>query len=566
MPSLPLLLPKIDLADTNYCCSTEALDTSLDHAKDHHVFSLQAVAWAIQSGLSIRSVERYLQKYDPANGARSLRESIISSVTEKELSIPILFFAIERNVPELVRTLCNVGAQVDCQILPYNITAIAHAVLSAEYEVTDTTDITITLLAMGASPHGIPHDMWEEPLKAAQKEVQESAKDRQNQWCTAEIWEALSRTLNLMQRYSLWNALNIKSQSLRDLQEARTNSFVPIFEAPFHMIGQGGATQMVLKSIINYYRLGQQSPLILLFTGLSGHGKTELAKRMEYLLSLKMLSVDCTTMERETDIFGPKAPYCGYEKGSPLNNHLADYAGQRSVVFLDEFDKTTDEVRKSMLLLFEAGKYYDRRDNSKELDCSKVIWILAANIGVETISRFWERRLKTLTNRDMFAHLFSELEKVVHLEVARTLRYEVAGRISLTIPFVPFNELEQAVAAFKFMRKQRNHARQPIDVKAKHFFRHCNISYSDDGGIASFVAQQSYVRELGARSLENGVTYSIMWKVPDAFGEGEAEISDVMNDGPLKEYHVGLVTTDDGSTSINVGKVGVPPVQRRWDD
>lgn len=73
---------------------------------------------------------------------------------------------------------------------------------------------------------------------------------------------------------------------------------------------------------------------------------------MSYLLSLEMITMDCIEMRHETDIFGPKAPYSGYWEGSPLNNHLAKWSRQRNVVFLDELDKTLDEVRRSLLLLF----------------------------------------------------------------------------------------------------------------------------------------------------------------------------------------------------------------------
>ena len=60
---------------------------------------------------------------------------------------------------------------------------------------------------------------------------------------------------------------------------------------------------------------------------------------MATLLSLDLLVVDCTEMRHETDIFGPKAPYHGSEKGTPLNNYLAQWSGKRAVVFLDEYGK-----------------------------------------------------------------------------------------------------------------------------------------------------------------------------------------------------------------------------------
>jgi len=61
-------------------------------------------------------------------------------------------------------------------------------------------------------------------------------------------------------------------------------------------------------------------------------------------------------MKRESDLFGPKKPMSGWEIGSPLNSHRAQHDAKRSIVFLDEIEKTTDEVRNALLLVLERGK------------------------------------------------------------------------------------------------------------------------------------------------------------------------------------------------------------------
>jgi len=61
-------------------------------------------------------------------------------------------------------------------------------------------------------------------------------------------------------------------------------------------------------------------------------------------------------MKHETDLFGPKAPYQGWIVGSPLNNYLVDNGGKRNIVFLDEFEKTTEEVWQALLLVLDSGK------------------------------------------------------------------------------------------------------------------------------------------------------------------------------------------------------------------
>ena len=124
--------------------------------------------------------------------------------------------------------------------------------------------------------------------------------------------------------------------------------------------------------------------------GPSGHGKTEMARNMGNLLGLAIIQVDCTEMEIEKDLFGAKPHWQGASTESPLNQFLVEHAGARSVVFLDEFEKTTHEVRQALLLVLDSGFYKSRIDNN-QIDCSRTIWIMATNHGEVQIRWFWGR-------------------------------------------------------------------------------------------------------------------------------------------------------------------------------
>lgn len=110
-----------------------------------------------------------------------------------------------------------------------------------------------------------------------------------------------------------------------------------------------------------------KQPLVLLFAGPSGHGKTELARNLGRLLGFDLRNVDCTNLKRETDLFGPWFPYQGWEKGSVVNNFLAGHNARQSIVFLDEFEKTEDEVRQALLVPFDSGKSQEKATGQKEL-------------------------------------------------------------------------------------------------------------------------------------------------------------------------------------------------------
>ena len=67
--------------------------------------------------------------------------------------------------------------------------------------------------------------------------------------------------------------------------------------------------------------------------------------------------MDCAIYNREDELFGPRAPYAGHEKGSPLNNFLAQNAGKRCVVFLDEVEKSHENIQNALLQPFDNSRF-----------------------------------------------------------------------------------------------------------------------------------------------------------------------------------------------------------------
>lgn len=89
----------------------------------------------------------------------------------------------------------------------------------------------------------------------------------------------------------------------------------------------------------------RKKPLVLLFAGPKGHGKHTLARKLGDLLSVELGEIDYTSLQSDE----------ASDLGSPLHSFLARKTKQRSIVYLDEFGKTTGEIHKALLSPFDQG-------------------------------------------------------------------------------------------------------------------------------------------------------------------------------------------------------------------
>eukprot|EP00775_Hariotina_reticulata_P006798 gene6798-7014_t len=71
-------------------------------------------------------------------------------------------------------------------------------------------------------------------------------------------------------------------------------------------------------------------------------------------------------------------------------------SGTRSVVVLDEFEKTRQEVHHSLLRLLQEGKYVDPY-SQQMVDCCNTIFLLTTNAADNAILKFWEANKASLS-------------------------------------------------------------------------------------------------------------------------------------------------------------------------
>lgn len=339
------------LKPLSFADSTNNPDEALSVERQHGAFNTLTLGSALWTGCSSDAIKQYLQ--------HSPRGSVLLSLKSEPIvqKHHILSYAIYRNDPYCIRLLLEYGVSANTRDFA-DVPALALAIMRSAWDHEGHLGAVIALLSSGANPHVIPADMWTEYIKTPSASTNKDSppSSKETIWCTPYFRAVLAQTLSLTIRYNLWKASRVVDVKQRELQVAKAKNITALFQAPYVIIGQELAAQMVVRCIFGHVAMHKPTPLVLAFAGLSGHGKTELASQMGNLLSADFLEIDCTQQTSVYSIIGATNPYYGYQEGGPLNNFLARNAGQRCVVFLDEYDKTEKDVRDALLKTMDTGR------------------------------------------------------------------------------------------------------------------------------------------------------------------------------------------------------------------
>jgi AAA domain (dynein-related subfamily) len=315
-------------------------------------FSMFALVEAMQHGAPLGAVRNYLDSYDFM--------TVRSHINDKIAGFPAMFYAVATNDEFIVRLFAAHGGNVEAVQTDSQVPLLAFAIMHGGTARTDTTTMVATLLGLGAPPGVIPSGFYTPysiDLSTDTAALSNVAGFNQpsGSWCAEAARTRLARSLNLTQRYYLERTTRTKKPSRKRRQVAQLRNAEGLLGISYFLIGQTIAANWLTDRLLAHLLVPTGRPLVLCFAGPSGHGKTELAKQLGHLLSLDLEVVDCTIVTREMELFGPRDPYQGSQRGSPLNNFLAAHHGQRCIVFLDEFEKTTSSIHEALLLPFDNG-------------------------------------------------------------------------------------------------------------------------------------------------------------------------------------------------------------------
>ncbi len=181
------------------------------------------------------------------------------------------------------------------------------------------------------------------------------------------------------------------------------------------VVGQAEAVKAV-ASELNLLKAGLSRPgkpaSVMFFAGLTGCGKTELAKALArfYSASKRLQTYtmgNFTESHSVSGLIGVPPGYVGHDLGGRLiNDLLADPYG---VFLLDEAEKAHPEVWRPFLNLFDEGWVVDQR--GVKAFAERAIFILTSNEGSDIVAR---RSAAGASSEDLVAEVKKHLSGVRH--------------------------------------------------------------------------------------------------------------------------------------------------------
>ena len=143
-----------------------------------------------------------------------------------------------------------------------------------------------------------------------------------------------------------------------------------------HLVGQHDVQQNVLAAMYPLTRPARSRPVVLMFFGPSGVGKTETAQFINGLLGGKLMRKQFSMFHSEkfaSYLFG------GDHSEASLARDLLDR--ESGVILIDEFDKANSVFHSAFYQLFDGGEFEDKNYNVK---VGPALIICTSNYGSES--------------------------------------------------------------------------------------------------------------------------------------------------------------------------------------
>ena len=245
------------------------------------------------------------------------------------------------------------------------------------------------------------------------------------------------------------------------------------------VFGQDKAIEQ-LTAAIKLARAGLREPEkpigSYLFSGPTGVGKTEVAKRLAEVLGVKMLRFDMSEyMERHSvsRLIGAPPGYVGFDQGGLLTDGIDQ--NPYCVLLLDEIEKAHPDLFNILLQVMDHGKLTD--NNGKQVDFRNVVLIMTSNAGAQDMARSamgFTQNVRQGDDQEAITKLFTP---------------EFRNRLDAIVSFghLPKDVVRKVVEKFV------------LQLEAQLAERQVNIELSTEA--ADYLAVKGYDQQMGARPL-----------------------------------------------------------------
>ncbi len=280
------------------------------------------------------------------------------------------------------------------------------------------------------------------------------------------------------------------------------------------VFGQDVAIEALSQSI-KLSRAGLRAPGrpigSYLFTGPTGVGKTELAKQLANVLTMKLVRYDMSEyVEGHTvaKLIGSPPGYVGHEEGGLLTEAVS--RNPHCVLLLDEIEKAHPDIFNLLLQVMDNGTLTD--SEGKDVNFNNVILIMTSNVGVRESEKspigFGER---------------SEVNDVKSDDaLKRTFSPEFRNRLDGVIPFQPL----QPALMERIVDKALTELQDQLADKA--------IRLEVTPAARKWLAEKGYDRAFGARPLQRLIDKELKQKLADEILFGSLKKGGVVKVGMAK--------------------------------
>jgi ATP-dependent Clp protease ATP-binding subunit ClpC len=305
------------------------------------------------------------------------------------------------------------------------------------------------------------------------------------------------------------------------------------------VVGQDHAIKAVAKGV-RIARAGLKPPdrpVVLMFAGPTGTGKTELAKVLTKFLffdSKRLIRLDMSEfMESHSisKIIGSPPGYIGFGEEPLFIREIRKYP--YSVVLLDEVEKAHPSILLLFLQVFDEGRLTDAR--GRTINCSEAIFIMTSNLGTRVKVK---PAIGFNLTQDQTIQQQEEAVAMYHGAIVKHLSPELVNRIQEIVVFKPLSQdaISKILDIYLEGTNKRLGERQ--------------ITVEMDESAKSLLSQAGYSTEYGARYLKRVFDRWVTEPLSEHILSGKLNSGDIAHFTRLEDQMVLEVHTQSGVRTI----------------